>query len=77
MSIVVNTYLYFFAIPCYEWALKFILKDISMADDKPTETNEHKPVEVRQGRSSGTVRYILMASMALAVIVAFIFFFIY
>lgn len=39
--------------------------------------NEHDRVEVQQGRSSGTVRYILFASMALAVAAAFIFFFVY
>jgi hypothetical protein len=35
------------------------------------ETTETKPVEVRQGRSSGTVRYILIISMILAAVAAF------
>lgn len=48
-----------------------------MTDENNNESNEHGRVEVRQGRTSGTVRYILFASMALAVIAAFIFFFVY
>lgn len=39
-----------------------------MADEKQTES---KPVEVRQGRTSGTVRYILIISMILIVIAGF------
>lgn len=39
-----------------------------MANEEQTEA---KPVEVRQGRTSGTVRYILIISMILAVIAAF------
>lgn len=42
-----------------------------MTNDNNNETNEHERVEVRQGRTSGTVRYILIISMILAVIAAF------
>lgn len=48
-----------------------------MTNQNNNDTNEHGRVEVSQGRSSGTVRYILIASMILAVIAAFIFFFVY
>lgn len=48
-----------------------------MTNENNNDTNEHGRVEVRQGRTSGTVRYVLIASMILAVIAAFIFFFVY
>lgn len=41
------------------------------------ENSNNERVEVKQGRSSGTVRYVLYASMVLIAIAAFVLFFIY
>jgi hypothetical protein len=42
-----------------------------MTNENNNETNEHDRVEVRQGRTSGTVRYILIISMILIVVAGF------
>lgn len=42
-----------------------------MTNENNNDTNDHGRVEVRQGRTSGTVRYILIISMILIVIAGF------
>lgn len=42
-----------------------------MTNENNNDTNDHGCVEVRQGRTSGTVRYILIISMILIVIAGF------
>lgn len=45
-----------------------------MTNENSPETNDNKTVEVTQGRSSGKVRHILIISLILIVIAAYVLF---
>jgi hypothetical protein len=56
---------------------KNIFKEGMTMTNENKDSNEDGRVEVRQGRTSGTVRYVLIASMIMAVVAAFILYFVY